>query len=802
MKPNFALDLTFDGLALLHRAGEAGWHVVGEVSLDSPFLSGDLAALRKKANTLDPSGMRTKLIIPDEQIRYLDIPAASAPHGDHATAAADALDGATPYALDDLAYDWTVRDGRIHVAAVARETLDEAEGFAREHMFNPVCFVADPDQDLFAGEPFFGMTAEAGAAGPVTRDTGPMKRLGALPDAEAEAGERGTDDAAQESVALSFASVRAERGLPPRVARRLEGVARITPGPLADADARALSGAARASLAPRDDIPAPPAPQTGPSAPSPAPKPEPRSSKGRSKTTKAAKTAAKAPPVAKPTKPAAAGTAPAAQAAEAPAAQPAPSDEAERLTIFGARNKQQARRGKPRFLGLILTAALLVILIGVAAWAAIFPETGLGRLLRGAEPQIAVTPDIPELQDAEPQPPAGAADPATAATGSGMPGASGTPEEAPATADPAIAALPEPAAPDAVPEDTGSGLESGTAAAIEPEPDPETPARGWTEPQSPEEARRRYAATGIWPSAPDAPDEPGGGNLDTFYQTSVDVDVAFGDAVALPRAQALAPDPAPSRPSLPPPPGRTFELDARGFIRATPEGTLTPEGIRVHSGPPPVRPPETPARAVPVPGLTPTDEAIEARENLSGIRPRSRPETLIEEHERGALGGRTRTELAALRPRSRPSDVTAQAAARAAAQAEARAAAEAVARATEEAIVESLKPRLRPATVARSVATSRPPEPVAAPAAPSIPTSASVARSATERNAINLRQVNLIGVYGTPADRRALVRLANGQYRKVQVGDRIDGGRVSAIGDSELRYTKSGRNVVLRIPRG
>jgi hypothetical protein len=117
----------------------------------------------------------------------------------------------------------------------------------------------------------------------------------------------------------------------------------------------------------------------------------------------------------------------------------------------------------------------------------------------------------------------------------------------------------------------------------------------------------------------------------------------------------------------------------------------------------------------------------------------------------------------------------------------------------EQAVPASLKPRLRPAAIARSASRAGQPE---ATAAPRIPTSASVARSATERSAINLRQVNLIGVYGTPSDRRALVRLSNGRYRKVQIGDRIDGGQVSAIGDTELRYTKSGRSVVLRLPRG
>ena len=126
MKPNFALSLSFEGIALLHRA-DAGWHLVGEVTLDSEDMVGDLAALRTKAKALDPSGFATKLILPNEQIKYLELSADSAPDGDLDRAVTDALDGATPYALDDLAYDWALDGDRILVAAVARETLEEAD---------------------------------------------------------------------------------------------------------------------------------------------------------------------------------------------------------------------------------------------------------------------------------------------------------------------------------------------------------------------------------------------------------------------------------------------------------------------------------------------------------------------------------------------------------------------------------------------------------------------------------------------------------------------------------------------------
>lgn len=102
---------------------------------------------------------------------------------------------------------------------------------------------------------------------------------------------------------------------------------------------------------------------------------------------------------------------------------------------------------------------------------------------------------------------------------------------------------------------------------------------------------------------------------------------------------------------------------------------------------------------------------------------------------------------------------------------------------------------------ARKVAASTP-VPAAQSLAPSRPSAASVSKQATEQNVINLRKVNLIGVYGSANSRRALVRLSNGRYKKVKVGDRLDGGSVSAIGSSELRYVKRGKNVVLTMPRG
>ncbi len=93
-------------------------------------------------------------------------------------------------------------------------------------------------------------------------------------------------------------------------------------------------------------------------------------------------------------------------------------------------------------------------------------------------------------------------------------------------------------------------------------------------------------------------------------------------------------------------------------------------------------------------------------------------------------------------------------------------------------------------------------EPEVEASAPRSTASASVAKQATFRNALNLDKTALIGVYGTPNKRYAMIRSANGRYKKVKVGDNIDGGKIQAITANEVRYQKGSRLVTLSLPRG
>ncbi len=215
---------------------------------------------------------------------------------------------------------------------------------------------------------------------------------------------------------------------------------------------------------------------------------------------------------------------------------------------------------------------------------------------------------------------------------------------------------------------------------------------------------------------------------------------------------------------------------------------------------------------------------------------------------------------AAGKPQSRPAAIVAAAeatrqnaeavadAAASAARAEAEAAEAALNGATKQAVASSRRPSSRPPDFAKAVAAARPaqtdaavagvasvdaaavdaalaeaqsqPEPTPEPAAPvedtqtatqdvdepepddgvpNMATTRTVAKKSTFANAIDLGDINLIGVYGSSANRRALVRMPSGRYVKVQVGDRLDGGKVAAIGDSELSYVKKGKTHILKI---
>ena len=235
----------------------------------------------------------------------------------------------------------------------------------------------------------------------------------------------------------------------------------------------------------------------------------------------------------------------------------------------------------------------------------------------------------------------------------------------------------------------------------------------------------------------------------------------------------------------------------------------------------PVEEAAPPAEADAAPALTPTELA----RSVPDTAPRRRPGDFSERAERARYNGYTLAELAERNPPDRPSSEQVEALLELASR-----------DASELAVASSRVPRTKPADFdsivaaaqvqeqaerrAAAIASNTPDTSAAIEAALAeeledeeatsprnsprlaIPSSASVARQATLDDAIQLNRVNLIGVYGSPSDRRALLRLSSGRYVKVKIGDRLDGGTVSAITSNQVQYRKGSRTLSLSVPEG
>ncbi|MEM9437276.1 MAG: hypothetical protein AAGA15_09560 [Pseudomonadota bacterium] len=726
MTPDFALHFSVDGITLDQRVGQ-GWATLGTAQFASGQFAQDVEALREKgqaAALASGTPFATKLVLPNDQVKDLTLRDGNPTE----TSVALALEGATPYALADLAFDWKASAGRTAIAAVARETLEEAEAFAAEHKLNPAAFIALPKEGWDGEEAFFGPAFDTGGQTPV-RDPAPYQRMS--PE-EADATPASVDAEPESSTQ------------PPAPPSSFQKLRVPQPGP-APALGAAAPPATPAEAAPSlSTAPAPEAPEAPPvtgKSESAIPEAEVLSASLRPGMA-SDDWPAPAPPIR--TEEATLGFQSLRRPAEPLNRNAGPLSEREDLDAGAV---AAPPRNKPRFLALILTIILILALLAVAALAAV-NENAIARLFEEPEVPSAPEVDIAALEVAEPLEEA--------------------PEEAPVNITPAALNPPQEIEPDTLAEEGEEALNPG--------------------PLTQEEIERFYAATGIWKKAPAAPVAPLPTELESFYVTSIDQALPQQDPVSL--ASDFDVDLRPKSEPLPPGPEVTFRFDADGLLVPSEDGALSPLGYTLFAGQPPLVPPLRRA----------DEEATAPDASLAGFRPRARPATLGESTERLALGGYTRDELAAYRPRMRP----------------------AAAKAPEEVVEEegppsefavrtSQRPEARPRNFDRIVASARASQPstvaVAAPVAPrttqpSGPTRATVARAATTDNVINLRRVNLIGVYGTPSNRSALVRLANGRFVKVQVGDRMDGGRVAAISESAVRYVKGGRNITLEIPAG
>ena len=674
MTTRFNILLSPDGIALADSASPD--EELYRAAFDPQALQQIMEELRESADDWAPDGWDSVLLLPEDQVLYTRLTVGDAP--DQQDAIRAGLQDLTPYDVADLRFDWAREDEfTVQIAAVATETLQEAEEFAASFNLNPIGFASAPDATRFPRQPWFGPTQVSLQPPPRQWNVVADKpRPTPAPDPKAATG-------LQPAPPQTPGKNRPEQ-VGPATGQKNKGLRQLA---LACAAALALTGGLWFYLA---------------STPPPDPAPAPADEVAR---------VAESPDIANESvlDPTAQAMADGFRPTQRP---PAPPDLPQPVIRAGA---------EIRLPPTVVDAQ---------------PDLALPWDDRITTPRLIALPALPEpateraapilrTTPAEPQP----VPPST--------------DEAAAEAEPAeeMAADSAPDAPDpqsATDELSAEEAATGQAATAQPDTDPDTaPADEQTALLAPDQA-------------PVAPTEP-------LPDTPADTQTTDVEATA--EAEQTGPEPAADLL----PDTEAIEAEEPADVELVEEAPDEP--IESQLAPPEVlpgaladfRPVARPDSIEPRPDL----RVVVADAETPGYRPLSRP---------AALAAPRPPVIVAVAPPIRP---TARPARLSAASIDA-------------AVREA---RTEPSTPAPS-------------AAPRIPTAASIAERATDENALRLRQINLIGVFGSKGDRRALVRLSSGRILRLEVRDRLDGGRVSAITDDQLVYVKRGKNVVLKMPQG
>ena len=140
MTSKFLLHLSSDSIDLDRADASGQWHRLGSISPDSENLAETFTHLRQTAMPDAADPLDALIALPTDQIKLLDLD-----HSDTSEAALQhALAGQTPYEYNQLCVDCHPTPQGQTIAAIAQETLDEADRLAAAFGFNAVGFVALP----------------------------------------------------------------------------------------------------------------------------------------------------------------------------------------------------------------------------------------------------------------------------------------------------------------------------------------------------------------------------------------------------------------------------------------------------------------------------------------------------------------------------------------------------------------------------------------------------------------------------------------------------------------------------------
>jgi hypothetical protein len=820
MTPRFAISLGSDALGLLLR-GADGWAEVATLSLDDPDLRGALARMRRaavEAGAPEDGSVPVIAILPRDVVRLVDgrLAPRLRPVAHEALRAEirTLADGMTPYPIDALAIDWTAGRGQdeVQIALVARETLEEGRAFLLGHGFDPVAFAALRHPGRYDATAWFAADGISEVAEFLRAETTLDQRASAAPETVAlppaspepeiaphpqepdETGEKRDERPAtsppargQETSAPPMrpilAPARAGRPSKPAAALRIEALKpflRHRPALAAIAALAILAVISIWALRPEGEATDGAAPSTATSPASEPPSGEtaaaqldvgaagardteaatqatPDTGAGSSEPVGAGQDASSLPAEAAPAAPTSPTTTNPAETRLDPDQPPLPAE-----TAAGEPGQEAPTAAQPD-----APVAAIPTAQAEPAGAADLPTA---TATTAAPAEAAATSPAPPFE--------GLATPSTADAPSGA----GALTITAGAADPLVATAMLPEGPprlaaDTVPGQVGLPPPYGVVYSFDAQgrilPTPEgvlTP-EGFLlvagRPPLPPLPRPATAqAQGPAETALAAPLA----NPALAAAAAAEQIAAPPRPVARPAALLRVPDPlpgsrpAPTRPTSILPEAPPAEI-AGGVDPTTAEGSIAPETAAPEAAATSTSPPDAriPGPPVPLPRARPASIAALA--------------TAPVEAEAPDAGTSALAVAIAYRPTPRPDGLAERAAARSRTSEVASDDAEA---AESGEIVESDLPEVRPSAEAAGV----------------------VAKKATVARAIDLEEMSLIGVFGTERARYALVRQPNGRIARVKVGDRLDGGRVVAIGDTELRYQKSGNTLTLRLPRG
>ncbi|MCV2868394.1 hypothetical protein OEW28_07105 [Defluviimonas sp. WL0002] len=884
MKPGFALSLSDERIDLLARTAD-GWMHLGAVAPDAADLPARMADLRAKALALSPEGMQTKLILPASQILYANIDAPGPDKASRRKQIEAALEGCTPYRVEELVFDWSGKGPNVQVAVVARMTLDEAEGFAEEFEFAPVSFVTCPAEGQFEGEPYFGPSKRQSAHLPngarLDRDQQPVRTpfppLDAGPvEAAPEAAPENLEVAPEAEATPQAPDVTPE---PEPGPEHLEDTDAAADAPIAETGSQPEPALSAVEPADRADE-ANPSPEDSTASPEDqepvedeAPFTNVELSEDGDIFPENADEWIETPPMATDeetgeTPAEDSGTAPGFTSHRSPSLAIGGATRLESITsriqmATGAATPASTRRASNPARPLPPAASPL----RAAPMPPLSHEDAIaagGTLMRALDRVRA--PVGKAEQEARQRANRRHLRNATAAAAVLFAGVVGlwwwyfdaqseSSSQAEVVASAPLAATEDGSAPQAISEENqpvgATPMDSGQA---QTEPDAPTPEMAGSAPVPTDEPGPDLPALTPSLGAKPAPDAPVG-RPDAAPESAV----AGVLPAPLEETAVAGADPAPDTPSEPVAFGSLQRFDADGDVVPTAEGVRTREGIILYAGKPENAPPRRPAAIealavstaeAAVPSQEPDAQEAQPATDLAGAqptpddtesvpepldpatakkRPVARPAAIVPPTEPAAEPGNepATVDEASAESAVPPDPVTAARQPLARPAAVETAAAEAppapVVTASRYAVATSPSPTARPArlnaavdnraveaalaaalaessaTATASVAADEIDEPEPVSAAPDIPTKANVAKQATIANGIDLGELSLIGIFGPASKRHALVRTSRGKILNVSVGDKLDGGKVSAIGDGQLAYIKGGKTHVLKM---